>query len=160
MHQSTPSPRDERRGRRASVPIGFEGKIFGTLLETLLSAASKEDEMVSQLLDAFGRDDRRRVVALATTITSNRGRISGDGISPRTDIPVIGDLVKPRHVAYRDKLLAAIHREEILLESLVTATAQGDRTKLYRLCHDLAENRKGIHPTIKPKKTIQPEPTL
>jgi len=159
MHQNTPSPRDERRDRRASVPIGFERKIHGTLLETLLSAASREDELISQLLDALGRDDRRRVVALATTITSNRSRNSGDGISPRADIPVTGDSVMPRNVAYQDKLLAAIYQEEILIEALVTAIAIGESAKLFRLCHDLDENRKCIHSTIKPKETIQPEPT-
>lgn len=148
-HQTQPST--VPGGQAGCVPVSdqCDAAIHGGLMETLLAAASREDELISELLGAITRNARSKVLELATAITANRGA------TKETEAAVAGERAKLPQARYEDKLLEAISREENLLESLVAAVVGGERSKLFGLCRTLAENRKQFDPEF--KKTNQPQ---
>ena len=123
------------------------------MLESLLSAAAGEDEKVSQLLEAFVRDEKGRVEELAGLIVADRKGASGGTDASKYD-------PSSRSVTYQDKLLAAIHREEMLLDMLVAASVRGERLKLFRLCRELTTNRKRFDREFRRKVNTNKEPEL
>jgi hypothetical protein len=145
-HQTQPSTDSGGQGECVSVSGQSEVAIHGGLVETLLAAASREDELISELLGAITRNARRKVMALAAAITANRGA------TKETEAAVAEERAKFPQAKYEDKLLEAISREEIILESLVAADVRGERAKLFSLCRALAENRKQFDPEFKKKQ--------
>lgn len=144
-HQTQPST--DSGGQGECVSVGqTEVAIHGGLMETLLAAASREDELISELLGAITRNARGKVIALAAAITANRGA------TKETEAAVAEERTSLPQVKYEDKLLEAISREEILIESLVAAVVGGERAKLFSLCRSLAENRKQFDPVFKKKQ--------
>lgn len=145
-HQTQTSPVPGGQDGCVSVSGQSDAGSNCGLMETLLAAASREDELVSELLGAITRNARGKVMALAATITANRGA------TKVTEAAVAKERAKFPHAKYEDKLLEAISREEILLESLVAAVVRGERAKLFSLCRALAENRKQFDPEFKKKQ--------
>lgn len=147
--QAQPSPDSGGQGRRVRVFGESDHGIHGGLVEALLVAADAEDEVVLQLLRSLVRDDLRRVAELAAVIAAGRGNSQGPCVS-----------LPPRPVAYENKLLAAIHREEILLDLIAAASARREQPKLFSLCRKLCENRKGFDPEFRRELRMpsQPEP--
>lgn len=141
------------QGRRAPASRVQDAGIHGGLLEPLLAAAVTEDELVCQLLRAHSHGERGRVAELARRIAGERDQVNRSGRSkvksPHTE-PVI----------YQNKLLSAIHREEILLDSIAAASARGERSALSRLCRELTANRKRFDPEFRRVTTPPKEPDL
>ena len=148
-HQTQPSTDSGGQGECVSVSGQSEVTIHAGLVETLLAAATRENELVTKLLRAFVRNDGQGVLAVATAIAISRGGFPTDGVLPEVEASVTGHTGMPRPDAYRDKLLVAIQREEILLESLVAAVVGGKRAKLFSLCRNLADNRKQFDPDFR-----------
>jgi hypothetical protein len=138
------------QGKRGPVSGNSTPQIHGCILETLLAAAVSEDELVINLLQASLRSDRARTLKLARAIAEHRG------VHQENAAPVAGECHAARKVRYEDKLLAAIHREEILIESLIAASARDDRPTLFSICRDLAKNRKSFDLEFR-RNTIKPE---
>lgn len=124
------------------------------MLETLLAAALSEDELVTKLLQASLRGDRSGTVKLARAIAEHRGVIKEQAE------PVAGAPHATHKVRYEDKLLAAIHREEVLLELLIAASARDERPTLFSLCRELTKNRKSFDPEFHRKTNTTKEPDL
>lgn len=142
-------------GRGGDVPSLGAGmsKIHSGMLESLLSAAAGEDARVSQLLQAFDRDDIGRVEELARLIAVDRQEASGCTDESKGNPP-------SRSVTYQDKLLAAIYREEILLDRIIAASVRGERPQLFRLCRELTANRKRFDREFRRKINTNKEPDL
>lgn len=156
---------DSRKPAQSSRPSGGQGKrgqvsgnstppIHGGILESLLAAALREDELVTKLLQASLRGDRSRTVKLARAIAELRGALK------EHSVPADGVPHGTHRVRYEDKLLAAIHREEVLLESLVAASARDERPTLFGLCRQLTKNRKSFDPEFHRKTNTTKEPDL
>jgi hypothetical protein len=148
-----PSPDFGGQGKRGPVS-GHSTQIHGGLLETLLAAAGSEDELVTELLLASLRDERPRMVKLARAIAEHRG------VFQENEPPVAAGCHAQRQVRYKDKLLAAIHREEILLDALAAASARGVPPKLFSLCRELCDNRKRFDPEFHRKTNPNKGPDL
>jgi hypothetical protein len=142
------------QGKRGPVSGSSKPPIQGGILESLLAAALSEDELVTQLLQASLRGDRSRTVKLARAIAEHCGALREHSVSAAS--ATHGTC----RVHYEDKLLAAIHREEILLESLIAASARDERPTLFRLCRELTENRKCFDPEFRRKTKLNKEPDL
>jgi hypothetical protein len=142
-------------GRGGGVPSLAAGmsKIHSGMLESLLSAAAGEDARVSQLLEAFDLDDLGRVEELARLIAVDRQEASGFTDESKSNPP-------SRSVTYQDKLLAAIYREEMLLDKIIAASVRGERPQLFRLCHELTTNRKRFDREFRRKINTIKEPDL
>lgn len=79
-------------------------------METLLAAATREDELVTKLLRAFARNDRRASAEFATEIARNRGRSPGEAKMRQTENSEIGRSTLLTQGAYQDKLLESHRR--------------------------------------------------
>lgn len=129
-------------------------QLHGGLLETLLAAAAGEDELVTKLLNAQIRGDRPGLVILASAIAKHRGLSKGNAA------PEAGGHPLPSTSLYENQLLSAIHREEILLDSIAAASARGEQPKLFSLCRKLCDNRKRFDAEFRRELQMssQPEP--
>lgn len=156
---------DSRKPSLPSRPSGGLGKsgpvsgtsapqVHGGLLETLLVAAVSGDELVTKLLQASLRGDQSMTVKLAKAVAEHRGVLQEQAATASSARHAA------RTVRYEDKLLAAIHREEILLDSVAAASVRGERSKLFRLCRELTLNRKRFDPEFRGKTNITKEPDL
>ncbi len=146
-HQTQTSPVSGGQGGCVPVSGVADSKVHGGLVESLLAAATKEDQLISELLGAITRNARGKVMAVAEAIVANRGA------TKETQAAVAGERARFSRAKYEDKLLEAISREEIILELLVAAVVAGERSKLFSLCRTLAENRKKFDPEFKKKQT-------
>ncbi len=144
--QTQTSPVPGGQGECVSVSGVVDSKVHGGLVESLLAAASKEEELISELLGAITRNDQGKVMALVAEIATNRGATKG------SEAAVAEERTKPPQAKYENKLLEAISREEILLELLVAAVVAGAQSKLFSLCRTLSENRKRFDPEFKKKQ--------
>lgn len=151
--QSSHSSSGQDQGK--PVAVGSDVKIHGSLLETLLASATRENELVTELLNAYSLEKFGRVTALAVEIAQNSGWNPEDS-KPEQPETYPAATQDPTQACYEDKRLEAIYREEILIESLVRAVAKMDRPILLGICRELAKNRKRFDPCLNRAKITTP----